>query len=388
MAAPVAAKIAIQVAQSKTGRRIIGILLAMILALIGAPFLLIGSVIMMAGATAEAACQSETAGAGYTAEQLQNVQTIATAGEKLGVSERGILIAISVGLVETGLRNLANPNVAGSEDLPHEGTGSDHDSVGLFQQRPSAGWGSVQELMTPSYAVRAFFGGASGPNRGSPAGLLDIPGWEEMSLGEAAQAVQVSAYPDRYAERAAEAELLLKSGGVSCTTGTGGELVGDKAFPVAKGTHAGTYPGHHGVDFPLPQGSPIYAIADGTVTYAGREALGARVIFIRHAGNIMTQYAHMHDGATGVRVKTGDQVTAGQQIGEVGSSGMSDGAHLHFEIEQDVPAGTTQLFNSTTAPYRWLKANQIAPGPLHAGCGNCGGPELVDDFAYSGAFTR
>ncbi|MFA5607702.1 MAG: M23 family metallopeptidase [Leucobacter sp.] len=167
-----------------------------------------------------------------------------------------------------------------------------------------------------------------------------------------------------------------------------GELVGDKAYPVANGTHAGTYAGHHGVDFPLPQGSPIYAVADGTVTYVGKESYGANVIFIMHEGGIMTQYAHMHDGAGGMTVNVGDTVEAGRQIGEIGSTGMSTGPHLHFEVSLNVPDGTTQMWSSTTAPYRWLKANNIAPGPLHLGCGDCGGPILEDDFHASGAYTN
>jgi murein DD-endopeptidase len=54
--------------------------------------------------------------------------------------------------------------------------------------RPQSGWGTVEELMDPDYQAAAFFGGPDGPNHGSPRGLLDIPGWEEMGKGEAAQA--------------------------------------------------------------------------------------------------------------------------------------------------------------------------------------------------------
>ena len=79
-------------------------------------------------------------------------------------------------------------------------TWGDLDSVGLFQQRPSAGWGSVEQLTDPAHAARLFYGGESNPNRGYTRGLLDIPGWESMPLTVAAQRVQISAYPDAYAK--------------------------------------------------------------------------------------------------------------------------------------------------------------------------------------------
>jgi hypothetical protein len=82
---------------------------------------------------------------------------------------------------------------------PNDGDGSDHDSLGLFQMRPSAGWGTVAQLMAAPYQAAAFFGGPTGPNRGSPRGLLDIPNGTTLPLGAAAQAVEVSAFPDRYA---------------------------------------------------------------------------------------------------------------------------------------------------------------------------------------------
>jgi hypothetical protein len=81
--------------------------------------------------------------------------------------------------------------------------------LGLFQMRPQSGWGTVAELMDPTYQARAFFGGPTGPNYPSPRGLLDIPGWQQMDPGEAAQAVEVSAYPDRYRNYAPVADSIL-----------------------------------------------------------------------------------------------------------------------------------------------------------------------------------
>jgi LysM repeat protein len=119
-----------------------------------------------------------------TDEMASNATTIIQVGRNLGVSDYGIVIALAAAAQESGLRNL---------------DWGDLDSVGLFQQRPSAGWGTVDELTTPSYAAELFFGGPSNPNAGTTRGLLDIPDWENMSVTRAAQSVQISAYPDAYA---------------------------------------------------------------------------------------------------------------------------------------------------------------------------------------------
>jgi hypothetical protein len=85
----------------------------------------------------------------------------------------------------------------------------DRDSLGLFQQRPSTGWGSADQLLTPSHAARLFFGGPSNPNTGVTRGLLDIRGWQSMSVTAAAQAVQISAYPEAYAKWESSARSWL-----------------------------------------------------------------------------------------------------------------------------------------------------------------------------------
>ncbi|MDJ0356344.1 NlpC/P60 family protein [Paenarthrobacter sp. PH39-S1] len=136
-------------------------------------------------------------------------------GNSLGVPDAGQEIAIMMSLQESGLRILANTSVPDSMAYPHDGVGTDHDSLGTAQQRPSTGWGSEAELMNPVYDAQAFFDGPNGPNHGSPRGLLDIPGWESMSKGSAAQAIQASAFPELYAQWEGEAHAIvaaLKSG--------------------------------------------------------------------------------------------------------------------------------------------------------------------------------
>ena len=133
-------------------------------------------------------------------QQLTHAATIIEIGSGIdGVGRDGIQIALMAALTESSLRMLSNTSAyPESADYPNDGNGGDHDSLGLFQMRPQSGWGTVAELMDSTYQARAFYGGPDGPNYPSPRGLLDIPGWQQMGKGEAAQSVEVSAYPDRY----------------------------------------------------------------------------------------------------------------------------------------------------------------------------------------------
>jgi cell wall-associated NlpC family hydrolase len=146
---------------------------------------------------------------GLSAGQIAVAQGYISVGKQLGVPREAMVIAIMMSLQESTLRMLANANVPASFQFPHDGAGSDHDSLGSAQQRPAAGWGTVAELMDLTYNARAFYGGPSGPNQGSPRGLLDVPGWSAMSKGQAAQAVQVSAFPELYARWEAQATAIV-----------------------------------------------------------------------------------------------------------------------------------------------------------------------------------
>lgn len=152
-----------------------------------------------------------------TSRQESVARTYIAVGKQLGIPRSGQIIAIMMALQESSLRMLANPSVPASLQFPNDGVGRDHDSIGSAQQRPAAGWGTVAQLMDASYNARAFYGGPSGPNRGSPRGLLDIPGWQGMDKGLAAQAVQVSAFPELYArwEPAATAIVAALEGGTA-----------------------------------------------------------------------------------------------------------------------------------------------------------------------------
>ncbi|WP_430646649.1 LysM peptidoglycan-binding domain-containing protein [Agromyces sp. GXS1127] len=118
-------------------------------------------------------------------EMRANARVIVDVGRSLGVPDRGIVIALAAAAQESGLRNVRH---------------GDRDSLGLFQQRPSQGWGTPEQVLDPVRAATAFYGGPATPNEGRTPGLLDIDGWTGMTVTEAAQAVQQSAHPKHYAK--------------------------------------------------------------------------------------------------------------------------------------------------------------------------------------------
>lgn len=298
--------------------------------------------------------------------QLTHAATIITVGSGTeGVGRDGLLIALMAALTESRLLMYANTRAyPASADYPHDADGSDHDSLGLFQMRPAAGWGSVADLMDPTYQARAFFGGPAGPNGGSPRGLLDIPNWHQLPKGAAAQAVEVSAYPDRYAryEPVAEAILAALTAPPAGTGESRPDMAGPAsagalpavtatAFPLPAGTWTHTSPFgmrlhpilgvrrlHAGVDLAAPSGTPVLATAAGRVVAAGYAGdLGHRLVLVHDVDGslVASTYGHLRDG--GIHVAAGDLVAAGAHIGDVGSTGMSTGPHLHFQIHPGGP---------------------------------------------------
>jgi len=154
-------------------------------------------------AVAEQAAQAAPAGppapvADLNQTQMTNAWKIVQAGQALGLPKRAFVIAVATSMQESNLYNLASTRIPESYSYNAEGDGSDHDSVGLFQQRPSAGWGAVADLMDPSYSATAFY-----------KVLVTIPGWDAMELTWAAQRVQVSAYPYHYAKHEWRAQAVV-----------------------------------------------------------------------------------------------------------------------------------------------------------------------------------
>jgi len=133
-------------------------------------------------------------------KQMDNAQRIVNEGKRLGMPRKAWIAAVACAMQESRLLNLASTVLPESYRYPHEGQGSDHDSVGLFQQRPSSGWGSVKQIMTPAYSARQFYNG-----------LKSVPGWQNMSLTYAIQAVQISAYPEAYAKHVSTATTVVNA---------------------------------------------------------------------------------------------------------------------------------------------------------------------------------
>ncbi|WP_432050488.1 hypothetical protein [Verrucosispora sp. NA02020] len=136
--------------------------------------------------------------AGLTQAQMDNAKVIVDVGVDLKIPRQGLVVAVATAMQESTLLNYASGVLPESQNYPHQAIGWDHDSVGLFQQRPSSGWGTVRDLMRPAYASRAFY-----------EALVKVPGWQQMSMTLAAQAVQISAYPYAYAQHEQRAETIV-----------------------------------------------------------------------------------------------------------------------------------------------------------------------------------
>lgn len=143
-----------------------------------------------------------------TAEQANNIGIVVAGSIRHGLPARAATIAVATAIQESSLRNIDY---------------GDRDSVGLFQQRPSQGWGSVEEIMDPYYSTDRFYDA-----------LERIPDWGALEITVAAQAVQRSAFPDAYADHEEEGRLWASAltghgGAVSCDLG-GAETTTARAF--------------------------------------------------------------------------------------------------------------------------------------------------------------
>jgi hypothetical protein len=131
------------------------------------------------------------------AAQMANAATISAVAIRRALPRRAVVVALATAWQESKLENLS---------------GGDRDSIGLFQQRPSQGWGRPEQLSDPRFASNAFY-----------TSLLKVRGWQKMRVTDAAQAVQRSAHPELYEQWAANAEVLAQAltgestGAVNCT---------------------------------------------------------------------------------------------------------------------------------------------------------------------------
>ncbi|MFE2942926.1 C40 family peptidase [Streptomyces sp. NPDC059255] len=141
-------------------------------------------------------------------EQIPHAQTIVATGIGLQVPRRGQIVALATAMQESRLRNLSY---------------GDRDSLGLFQQRPSQGWGTAEQIRDPVYASQKFY-----------KALLGVSGWQQMTVTQAAQAVQRSGYPDAYAQWEPLSTALQKA--IAATfPGAGDNTAGQDTEPATPG---------------------------------------------------------------------------------------------------------------------------------------------------------
>ena len=277
-------------------------------------------------------------------EQVRNAAIIVRMGQDMNVPPRGWVIAVATAMQESSLHN-----------LPNLGARNDHDSLGLFQQRPSTGWGTPEQIMDPKYAARKFY-----------EKLLTVPNWERLSLTQSAQKVQRSAYPDAYAKHEQLASTVVNSltGGAARAAGGSTDLTnlqcvsGDQIAAsgwtapvngeVGSGFRTASRPTHQGVDLIVPRNTLIRAAAGGIVVKVRCQAhlsngtdwgcsrdgspsvLGCGwYVEVQHANGILTRYCHMVRQPS---IAVGQHVAPGQEIGFSGTTGHSSGPHLHFEV--------------------------------------------------------
>ena len=297
----------------KAGRN----LLAIAAAITALPFVILMAVALAAEASGAlaptatspmTACGSAPVKAGLSAgglpaldaSQIGNAQIIYNVAEDLQLPARAPVIAIATALQESRLRNL---------------TGGTADSLGLFQQRPSQGWGSPADILNPVYAASAFY-----------ARLVQVAGWQTLPLTVAAQDVQHSGFPGAYAQWESLADALVgtfSGAATACLTDNGGHVPASGAIQLPAG-------------FALPPGTPAtvqtaiaYAVAQlgkpyiwGDTGPVGFDCSGLVMMAYRAAG-ISIPRTTFRQVLVGTPVYGISQLTPGDLLFSAGSDGTA-----------------------------------------------------------------
>jgi hypothetical protein len=203
--------------------------------------------------------------------QAANAATIASVGARLGLSDHAVTIALATAFQESKLHN-----------LPY----GDRDSLGLFQQRPSQGWGSRSQLLDPHYAATAFY-----------QHLAKVPGWQTMPVADAAQAVQHSASGAAYASWEAASRIIAQAltgevpHGIACTYQKGKAPTGLQAAIAndlgSIGTTTNAKTGWRSASWLVAQAAE-YSIT--TVTFDGQRWTRASGRWSRHTSPAVVTY--------------------------------------------------------------------------------------------------
>lgn len=269
--------------------------------------------------------------AGWDHEQLVNAAHVIQAGQDLGLDGRDQTIGVMVAMGESSLIVIDYGDAAGP------------DSRGLFQQRDNGAWGTYEERMDPYLSATNFF-----------TAMMRIENRRSLSPTEVGHRTQRNQDPDHYTatwddavvvvERLAGIDLGLSDTqtGACPAAGAGvdvpeGDWIrphngpGTSAFGMRRHPVRGDWSFHSGTDIGAPCGDSQLATQSGTVIASGWDggAYGYR-IEIDHGGGIISTYSHAPSG--GLLVAVGDTVEAGQPVALVGTTGLSTGCHVHWEI--------------------------------------------------------
>jgi len=268
-------------------------------------------------------------------EQRKNAATIVSIGSKheAKFSDRDISVAVGAAFQESNMLN-----------LPYQGDKNDSDSLGLFQQRPSQGYGTASDILDIDKSIDAFY------DR-----LAKVADRDNMSLIEIAIKIQIpnrEAYYSRWDwdDLSKEVVATYKSDVPTkenyCASAAGVELSGSAKLPVDSGysissgfndpNYVASKP-HKGIDLVFSGGSsgrPVYSALSGVVIESGYgngcNGSSNNPVTILTDDGIKVGYLHMN--GSDILVQKGDTVTSGQRIGSIGNCGQSTGAHLHFEF--------------------------------------------------------
>lgn len=335
------------------------------LVIIGVIGVIAGLVGIGAGAAAAATCTPPlgpgSPGGTATAEQIQNVKTIIGVAKGKGIPQEGWVVGIATALQESSILNLSNKTVYPQSDQPQynpEGDGSDHSSLGIFQQQPPDGWGTWQQIMVPSYAASQFFNH-----------LLNVPNWQSLPVTVAAQDVQGSAYPTAYAKWVGEATSLastyasapsISTTGPTYTPGTG-TAPGGCTPPTGTGSAAGysnplralspSTPNRVDAGVDWDGRGPIYAIGDGTVDLVSCSAAvsswsgGCWVSYTLTSGSAKGQVVYVAEGITPSGITAGQAVTSSTVVAMFTGSSLETGWALNSTTDAPLAYGPN-VFNN------------------------------------------
>ena len=263
---------------------------------------------------------STGSGQSLTAEQLGNAQTIYNVGVQMGIPQFGEEIAIATAMQESSLTNLT--------------TATNFDSLGLFQQRPSQGWGTPAELTDPTYASEKFYDA-----------LEQVSGWQSLPLTIAAQDVQRSAYPDAYARWeslanelastfAGTTDVCQTTDGDGQTTTTSVQLPDDFSLPAGTPTQVVT-----AIQYELAQlGKPYIYGGNGPTGY---DCSGLVMEAYLAAGVSLPRTTYQQVDAD-TPIYSASQLKPGDLIFTAGSDGTDSspghvGMYLGGDLVEDAP---------------------------------------------------